>query len=204
MAADEQLALAQAVSSFQSLIVFDSVWTGLAESIEQRTEDEQGVLTALVGSILQDLERARVGATWLQNFVLDEGINSVRERALTAAKELPDGDGSVIQDVDEVYGELFGQFVEDCYGSLRDSLGDQRRALVQELARLLNGQTGDGDLFKNILCGISGGMTVGGLIFTAVPPHITGPLIVTAGVAAVKAFKCDLDDLANKKKWRFV
>jgi hypothetical protein len=203
MAAGEHLALANAISSFQNLIVFDNAWTGVAETIERATDDDQAVLTSLVGSLLQDLERARVGATWLQDFVVRVGIDSVRDAALTAAKSMSDDDiASVIQDVDEVYGKSFGQFADDCDSSLREGLGAQRRTLVQELAQLLTGEPSDGDLFKNILCGISGGMTVGGLIFTAVPPHITGPIIVTAGVAAVKAFKCDLDDLAKKKKWR--
>ncbi|TLH66801.1 hypothetical protein C1S80_06970 [Mycolicibacterium aubagnense] len=203
LGANENLALAQAISSFQRLILLDNAWTSTADSIEQATDQDQAVLAALVASMLQELEHALVGAAWLQDFVVQRGIGRVRDAALAAAKDLPDGIASVIEDVDAVYGEQFGQFTEDCYRSLSSGLGNQRRALVQELARLLTGETSDGDLFKNILCGISAGMTVGGLIFTAVPPHVTGPIIVGAGAVALGAFKCDLHNLSEKKKWRF-
>jgi hypothetical protein len=204
MGANERLSLADAVSSFQSLIVLDHAWTGLASTIEQPTDNDEDVLASLIGSILRDLDRAREGAAWLQDYVLQIGLEELRSAALAAAEDLPDGIASVIQDVDETYGDQFGAFTEDCYVSLRDGLREQRSTLVRELAELLSGEPSDGDLFKNILCGVAAGMTIGGVIATAVPPHVQGPIIVGAGAVALKAFKCDLEDLDRKSKWRLV
>ncbi|RJO70111.1 hypothetical protein D5S18_30140 [Nocardia panacis] len=197
------LSLARAISSFQNLIVFDNAWTGITTTIEQVAAADETALTAIVGSILSDLEEALLGAAWLQDYVVDVEIQNIREAALAAASRLPDSLGSVVQDVDQVFGNEFGAFAEVCYTSLRDGLREQRSTLVGELARLLAAEQSEGDLFKNILCGIASGMTVGGLVATAVPPHVTGPIIVGAGATALKAFKCDLNDLAQKKNWRF-
>jgi hypothetical protein len=200
----DYLFLGQTISSFQNLIVLDNSWTGITATRQHFTGEDEAVLTTLVGSILQDLERARSGASWLQDFVVKQRIENLREAARVAAEALPEDIASIAQDVDDVFGTEFGALTENCYSSLRDGLREQRSTLVSELAGLLSGERSDGDLFKNILCGIAGGMTIGGLIATAVPPHITGPAIVVSGATALKAFKCDLDELAMKSKWRLV
>src|ERR1700722_4327143 len=101
MQVDERLSLAQALSSFQNLIVLDHAWTGIAPTIDEATDDDEGVLASLVGSLLQDLSKARTGATWLQDFVLHTGVQQLRDAALAAARDLPKDIASVIQDVDD-------------------------------------------------------------------------------------------------------
>src|SRR5665213_1726151 len=105
MRTEERLSLAHALSSFQSLIVLDHAWTGIAPTIQQATNDDDAVLATLVSSILLDLDRARTGATWLQDFVVQTGIEELRSAARAAAQFLPDDIASVVQDVDDVYSD---------------------------------------------------------------------------------------------------
>lgn len=200
---DERLALVRAIESFQSLLVLDHAWTGLATSHEPNSHDDEAVLTDLVSSILHDLERARVGATWLQDFVVRTGTIELREAIREASRNLPEELSPLLEDLDQVYGGRIGELAECCYETLRDAIHDQRLSLAQELTSLLSGENGEGDLFRNVICAIAAGATVGGLILTAIPPHIQGPIIAGAGATTAAAYKCNPDDLERGRKWRF-
>jgi hypothetical protein len=200
---NERLALARAIESFQSLFVLDHVWTGLATSHEPNSHDDEAVLTDLVSSILHDLERARVGATWLQDFVVRTGAVELREAIREASRNLPEELSPLLEDLDQVYGGRIGELAESCYETLRDAIHDQRISLARELASILSGENSEGDLFRNVICALAAGATVAGLILTAIPPHIQGPIIAGAGATTAAAYKCNPDDLEKGRKWRF-
>jgi hypothetical protein len=199
----EHLALARAIESFQSLFVLDAVWTGLATSREPKSEDDEAVLTELVASILRDLERALVGATWLQGFVLGTGAVELREAIRQASGNVPEELSPLLEDLDQVFGDRIGTLAESCYGTLRDTIHDQRLDLVRELTRILGGENSEGDLFRNVICALAAGSTVGGMILTVIPPHVQGPIVAGVGAAVATAYKCNPNDLEQGRKWRF-
>ena len=199
----QRLELARAIESFQSLFVLDHVWTGLAVSSEPRSDDDEGVLTDLVSSILHDLKRALVGAAWLQDFVVQTGAAELREAIRLESRNLPEELQPLLEDLDQVYGDRIGTLAQSCYDTLRDAIHDQRLSLVSEFTRLLAGEDSEGDLFSNVICALAAGATVGGLILTAIPPHIQGPIIAGAGAAVATAYRCNPDDLERGRKWRF-
>lgn len=200
---DECLALVRAIESFQSLLVLDHAWTGLATSHEPNSHDDEAVLTDLVSSILHDLERARVGATWLQEFVVRTGAVELREAIREASRNLPEELSPLMEDLDQVFGGRIGELAESCYQTLRDAIHYQRLSLAQELTNLLSDENSGGDLFRNVICALAAGATVGGLILTVIPPHIQGPIIAGAGATTAAAYKCNPDDLERGRKWRF-
>jgi hypothetical protein len=205
ISAGDRLALAQAVVSFQSLLVYDQAWTGIATTYEAGSGDHSA-LTAVAAAVLQQLELARQSAEWLQDYVVRTRPRELREAFLSVRPGLPEEVAELIEDLDAMFGERLGQLTELCYSTFSDSglMQEQRLSIVEELAGLLRGEESAGDLIKNVLCAAAAGMTVGGMITTAIPPHVTGLAIAGAGAGVFTAFKCDPDDFEQLRKWRFI
>jgi hypothetical protein len=97
---------------------------------------------------------------------------------------------------------------EDFFANLRGAVTGQEvvwpRELVEPGTIVKPGtEVQRGDLFKNVLCSLSGLLTVGGFVATAIPPHVQGLPILAAGVSAGVGLGCNFDDLERARMWRF-
>ena len=134
---------------------------------------------------------------------MQTGAAELREAIRLESRNLPEELYPLLEDLDQVYGDRIGELAQSCYDTLRDAIHDQQLSLASEFTRLLGGEDSEGDLFGNVICALAAGATVGGLILTAIPPHIQGPIIAGAGAAVATAYKCNPDNLERGRKWRF-
>ncbi len=200
--ANDRLALAEAVNSFFALIADDHAMTGLI-SAQRNNVDETALMVAL-SRLLRDLTSARSGAEWLREFVLTAGASTIRDGIieLTKNSRLDDDFREQAGSLVEEYGDSLGTLTEAGYNGLIRNEGPQYVALLDEAKEFLGGDSGQGDLLKNILCSASTLMIVGGMVTTLIPPHIQGPVIAGVGGGAFKVFKCKLNELEQGRNWQ--
>ncbi len=203
--ASDRLNLAEAVNSFYALIADDHAMTGLilAQQNDENDVEETALMVAL-SRLLRDLTSARSGAEWLRDFVLTTGARAIRDGLVELTKDSRlDGDfreqaGFLVEE----YGDSLGSLTEAGYNGLISSEVPQYVALLDEAKEFLSRRSGQGDLLKNILCGASTLMIVGGMVTTLIPPHIQGPVIAGAGTGGFKIFKCNVNELEQAKYWK--
>jgi hypothetical protein len=199
---DDRLALARAVDSFFSLIAYDHAWTGLLQD-RQSDDADQRQLTLILSELLQDLATAGRGAAWLREFVNTNSpgriVDAMAEVAASTSDDyLREEAGRLISH----YGSQLGELAEAGYAGLTSNEVPQFAALLSEANAAIRSQHTDGDLLTNILCSAATLMVAGGMVSTAVPPFIHGPVIAGVGVGAFTAFKCKLKDLERKEGWQ--
>lgn len=199
---DDRLALAQAVNSFFSLITYDQAWTGL---LRERREDEafEPQLMLVLSQLLRDLHSGRSGATWLQQFVLDNGPGPIIEAIIEVRANTDDEDlRRAVDDLVDQYGSQLGELTEAGYAGLVSNEIPQFDTLLEEARGVLRRQASEGDLLKNVLCSAATLMISGGMVSTLIPPHVQGPVIAGVGVSVFGIWKCKLDELERKEGWR--
>jgi hypothetical protein len=199
---DDRLALAQAVTSFFSLITYDQAWTGL---LVERRDDEafEPQLMLVLSQLLRDLHAGRAGATWLQQFVLDNGAGPIVEAVVQVRANTDDEDlRRAVGDLVDLYGGQLGELTEAGYAGLVSNEIPQFDALLEEARGALRHQASEGDLLKNVLCSAATLMISGGMVSTLIPPHVQGPVIAGVGVSVFGIWKCKLDELERKAGWK--
>jgi hypothetical protein len=192
----DRLQLARAVASFQSVLAFDHAWTGLAVQERPLTESDLLSLPILAAELLRGLSEALEGARWLQDFIRRTDAMELREGLNEAAKTTSDAnERSDLLALSEEYGDQIGTLAELGAEGLSAGMLKQQQVLSVELAQLLQGKRAHGDLLKGMLCSLSASFMVGGMVTTAIPPYVHGPIIFGAGATAFKTFKCDLREM---------
>lgn len=151
--------------------------------------------------MLTQLEQARAGAAWLNEFVVQTGADRLRSALISAADDDPDL-GPAIHAINDEFGDQIGELTETGYRIYRTSVSRQQQALAKELGALLSAQPSEGDLFKGILCSVAALTVVGGLVTTVIPPHAHGIAITAAGGKAFRSFKCDLRELDRIRSYQ--
>lgn len=199
---NERLALARAVNSFFSLFAYDHAWTGLTGERQGSEADEQALMLIL-SQLLHDLPIALGGAAWLRDFVNDNNPGRIVDALADVGASTDDDD--LRQEVERLvgdYGGQLGELAEAGYAGLTSDEIPQYAGLLSEANRALRGEPTEGDLLSNILCSAASLMICGGMVSTAVPPYVHGPIIAGVGVTAFTAFKCKLKDLERKENWQ--
>ncbi len=201
--AADKLALSAANTSFFALISEDHAWTSLVTAGEaEQPADSSAVMTSLA-HLLTGLAAARAGAEWLRDFVL---TRTAREITTAIEQTLDEVDDDLLRDAGrsllEEYGEQLGPLTEAGYAGLLSNETRQFALLLQQSQDVLNASPPDGDLLKNVLCSAATLLISGGMVSTAIPPHVHGPVIAGAGAGAFKVFGCRLDELERREGWR--
>lgn len=203
VSAADRVELAQALIAFHALFVLDDAWTGLAAQPDARSEADIEALTTVGGALLAALQPARRGAAWLQDYVVRTGAATLRDGLLAARDAVDDDRRAEVDGLVEEFGDQIGRLTESGYRALVQGLPTQRLALVEELAAILHGAPADGDLLKNVLCSTLALSVVGGIVSTALPPHVHGLALAATGRLAYASFRCNLDELEDARRWRW-
>lgn len=202
--ADDALALSEAVSSFFSLLTSDHAWTALLSMQAEAPGERNSALMLSLSRLLRDLVASRAGASWLQDFVVRTGARSILAAIDDARQSVDDKEfRASVTALLETYGDELGPLTEGGYRGFIGSETKQFVALLEDGRAVLQDEGTQGDLFKNVLCSAASLMIVGGMVTTAIPPHVQGPVIAGVGVSAFKAFKCRLEELEDGKGWCF-
>jgi hypothetical protein len=206
LSASDLSSLVSTTSTLQRLLAFDAAWTGIAESSGGSLSGvDEGTLTAIVGTMLQDLETAFHGTLWISDYVEQVGGAQIHDAyvGVMLSGEMDPEVSNALVPIDRTYGKYIDALGGGCFAGFALHLHEQRLELISEFEALLRREISEGDLFKNIFASAASGMMVGGMILTFVPPHIFGPALIVAGATAFKGGKCDINDLEKVEKWKF-
>ena len=201
VSSNDRIALASVNRSLLALICDDHAWTSLLTSAEDEAVGTAELSTAL-SNLLGGLGNAQRGAGWLQDFVVTRGAGSIAsamERAIDESIDdaFRESAGSLLHE----YGDEIGTLTESGFNGFSSSAAQQVAVLLEDAQRMVRGSSAEGDLIKNILCSSATLLLVGGMVTTAVPPHVHGPIIAGVGISSFKAFGCRLDDLEKRDRW---